>query len=83
MLERNVEQQKPLVAYDVDSKIFALIHYQWSLAEKIVLLLKPFKQITVEAIKQETTLSFNIPIIEILIYFCQKQKLAIHLAEFI
>ena len=38
--------KKDLVTYAVDKKISTLTPYWWSLAEKIVLLLKPFEEIT-------------------------------------
>ncbi|XP_023238973.1 zinc finger BED domain-containing protein 4-like [Centruroides sculpturatus] len=44
-----LEQQKALVRYAIDNKIPTLSPYQWSLVEKIVLLVKLFKEITVES----------------------------------
>ncbi|XP_023212487.1 zinc finger BED domain-containing protein 4-like [Centruroides sculpturatus] len=74
MLQRNLEQQKALVTYAIDNKIPTLSPYQWSLIEKIVLLLKPFEEITMEASKRETTSSSIIPTIKTLKLFLSKAK---------
>lgn len=74
MLERNLEQRKALVMYavDNDNDIPALTSYQWGLVEKLVQLLKPFQEITLEASERKSTISMIIPAILILQLFLSK-----------
>lgn len=77
MLERIIEQRKALVTYAIDANIDTLSTYQWSLAEKIVQLLKPFEEITVEASKREATCSMIIPTIQTMNLFLSRAKTSI------
>jgi len=72
MLQRILEQRKALVTYTVDHSIASLSEYQWSMADKLSHLLKPFEEITRGASKRESTTSIIIPTVLTLKLFLSK-----------
>lgn len=74
MLEKIIEQRKALITYAIDTNIPTLSSYQWSLAEKIFELLKPFQEIAMEASKKDAISSMIIPITQTMNLFLSKAK---------
>ncbi|XP_029653797.1 zinc finger BED domain-containing protein 4-like [Octopus sinensis] len=74
MLSRVIEQRKAPVTYAIDNNLSILSDIQWITAEKIVKILKPFEEITIEASKRSATASMIIPSIKTILLFLEKAK---------
>lgn len=72
MLERMLEQKKVIAAYSADHTITDISHYQWTIIEKLVIILTPFEELTVEHSSRNATASLIIPLISALQLFLQK-----------
>lgn len=44
MLERMLEQKKVIAAYSADHTITDISHYQWTIIEKLIIILTPFEE---------------------------------------
>ena len=63
MLERLIEQRTALLAAGAESNCsFELRSEQWNLADKVVRLLKPFEEATMEVSKDDASASLIIPV---------------------
>ncbi|XP_029654935.1 zinc finger BED domain-containing protein 6-like [Octopus sinensis] len=69
-----IEQRKALATYAIDNNLSILSDIQWITAEKIVKILKPFEEITIEASKRSATASMIIPSIKTILLFLEKAK---------
>jgi len=67
MLQRVAEQRKALNLYSVErGSITTLTNPEWELAERVVLLLKPFYEATLEICSDDACISIVIPLIAML-----------------
>ena len=67
MLKRLVEQRKAINLFSVESGgIDKLTNQEWKLAERVVIILKPFYRVTLEICSDDACISIAIPLIHIL-----------------
>ena len=72
MLEHLIEQRQAICAAEIECKVNSeLTTHQWQLAEKVVKVLKPFKEATVAVSSEGSSAALVIPVVNSLVYFLE------------